>query len=502
MYQDARRELYALAAMIGLSLVLNVATYHLHPVVWQDEAAYTDPAINWLQDKGFTSSGWYAQPKEAFWAGNVPLHQGLLIVWIKAFGFSLMSTRGLNYLFWALSALLFWVGLKRHGLVKDPWLRLLGVAVLLSANTIAFSLRSARPDGIAILLACAAFVVLSMEHKLARNLLLLLLEILFPWAGLQLAVFAGLMGGLYFLLFRRYFVPLAITGAGIAIGAGGLVLFYRAHGVWDGFLASIQDHSAESVELGTRLVEAMVALPETLIRGESFMLLLGAYLYYWVFMIPKEKRMRLVSLVPLILTVAIPFFMRFAGKFPGYYFWMLVIPFTAASLAAVEASWSDRVKFYPVHRAVLIAMVGLGMLVGFPTRLAVSVYEYSQRDHHGMEKLVEDLAISPDAKVFADFHAYFPFKQKGAVVFTPLYLNMLTPAEIQSLDYVAIHPGRLEIFQQLGGNEAWVEIDRWPGDSTGKLKKSYNTVVYARRPSLSTSQAPMSRNQLPVVNEP
>src|SRR4051794_38754213 len=74
-------------------LIANLLTASLSPTVWVDEVLYADPAIRLLERGTFSSSGWYAQSKEEFWAGNVPLHQILLYGWIRLFGVSPTSVR-------------------------------------------------------------------------------------------------------------------------------------------------------------------------------------------------------------------------------------------------------------------------------------------------------------------------------------------------------------------------------------------------------------------------
>src|ERR1700733_10639900 len=74
-------------------LCLNLASGVRYPFVWTDEVMYADPAVNLYLGHGFTSSAWYAQPADAFWAGNVPLHSALLYLWLKLFGFSILAVR-------------------------------------------------------------------------------------------------------------------------------------------------------------------------------------------------------------------------------------------------------------------------------------------------------------------------------------------------------------------------------------------------------------------------
>src|SRR5215471_14715245 len=76
-------------------LLFNLATASRYPFVWTDEVMYADPAVNLYLGHGFTSTAWYAQPSNEFWAGNVPLHSTLLFLWLKIFGFSITTIRSL-----------------------------------------------------------------------------------------------------------------------------------------------------------------------------------------------------------------------------------------------------------------------------------------------------------------------------------------------------------------------------------------------------------------------
>src|SRR5258708_31606661 len=78
-----RAELCGLLLLLSIFLAVNLATASRYPSVWMDETLYTDPAVNLLFGHGFTSTAWPAQPRDHWWAGNVPLHEFLLYGWMK-----------------------------------------------------------------------------------------------------------------------------------------------------------------------------------------------------------------------------------------------------------------------------------------------------------------------------------------------------------------------------------------------------------------------------------
>src|SRR5580658_8324525 len=104
---------------------MNLLTGVRYPFVWIDEVMYADPAVNLYLGNGFTSSAWYVQHADEFWAGNVPLHSALLYLWLKAFGFSILSVRSINYAYWMASALLLWRACLRLSLVAASLARVL-----------------------------------------------------------------------------------------------------------------------------------------------------------------------------------------------------------------------------------------------------------------------------------------------------------------------------------------------------------------------------------------
>src|SRR2546422_11523965 len=103
-----RVETWRVIGLLFCFLLLNLLTSTRYPYVWIDEVMYSDPAVNLYLGNGFTSSAWYAQPSTEFWAGNVPLHTLLLYLWLKLFGFSILSVRSLNCVYMTACCWLLW----------------------------------------------------------------------------------------------------------------------------------------------------------------------------------------------------------------------------------------------------------------------------------------------------------------------------------------------------------------------------------------------------------
>ena len=120
-----RRETILVLGLLLIVLLVNLATALRYPAVWMDEAMYTDPAANLVMGNGFTSTAWYDQTSDRFWAGNTPLHELILSGWIKFFGFSPLSVRAINYIWLVLGAFLVWRFCVHFRYVEKTALRLL-----------------------------------------------------------------------------------------------------------------------------------------------------------------------------------------------------------------------------------------------------------------------------------------------------------------------------------------------------------------------------------------
>ena len=108
-----KSEIISLGVLLSVFFIINLFTVDKFPCVSQDEVMFTDPAANLYLGNGFTSSAWFFQGREEFWAGNLPLYSFLVYCWIKLFGFSLTAVRSFNYVLITGSALFLWLGIIR-----------------------------------------------------------------------------------------------------------------------------------------------------------------------------------------------------------------------------------------------------------------------------------------------------------------------------------------------------------------------------------------------------
>ena len=143
-------------------LLVNLFTAERSPVVWQDEVALVDPAVNLSQGNGFTSTSWW-QTGDRFFAGNAPLHSMLLYPWISLFGVHATATRSLNYVLILGVISVLWLGLRKLDLVRTTRARLLFAALVLCGNGVTFCYRSGRYDCVGMLIVSGIFAALAIN---------------------------------------------------------------------------------------------------------------------------------------------------------------------------------------------------------------------------------------------------------------------------------------------------------------------------------------------------
>jgi len=447
-----RSEPWWVAGLILVVLALNLATGDRCPAVWIDEAAYTDPAWNLHLGHGFTSSAWYAQGPDEFWAGNVPLHSALLYLWTSVFGVSVLAVRAMNYVLISISAVVLWLAVKRLGLVPRPPYRIALVALLLSGFGICFSYRSGRPDAICILLASAAALAYSIPNRTARLATVAALGALFPIAGLQLVVYAALLCLLLLPWLRwGYFAEAVALATGCLAGIGLLFVFYSYHGVWAEFLAStIGRHSAGGAE-GLLGRFGGLRIPGG-VKDPSFVLVMLAV---FTLAVGTGMRWRFAWRSPLGLAIAIGVGMpillyAMRGQYPCYYAWMTYVPVCICLCSALASG--PPVLPVDVGRIKAPALLGPACLVGLPLVLAMTAVQWNDRDYRRIEDLVQR-ELQPNDIVYCDGAAYYAVKEKARVETGQRHLQAMKPWQKARISALVIDPAQLETVRQIVGGQ-------------------------------------------------
>ncbi|HSY73863.1 MAG TPA: hypothetical protein VK810_00190, partial [Dongiaceae bacterium] len=416
---------------------LNLATGMRYPAVWSDEAMYSDPAIHFVLGKGFTSTAWYVQTGDKFWAGNTPLHALALIEWVRLFGLSPLAVRSINYFWFVAGTFFVWRFCVRAQLAKRMGLRLLLIALLACDSGVSFSYRSGRPDMIGYCLCAAALWAATISSRSVRYISLVLLGFLFPWAGMQLLPFLALAAGLILIFFgRRAALNGVCAGIGAAIGLVGLYIFYQSHGVWNDFMASVKLHA--SGEMSKVYGHAQLnVIPEMLMRDRSapFLLLLTIILIWWCWKNRNAVSTK-ISLFALAAGFCIPVGMHLIGIFPIYYGWMAALPVTLAichylSLQPLASPWIKVIAFVLLSSAIL---------VGLPMRLGVAALRLNEQPYSVADKFVANHLNSSD-NVYIDYMVYYPAIRTANKIYMLRYFqNVMTPEEKHSLTALVIRP--------------------------------------------------------------
>src|SRR4028119_1304776 len=107
-----------------------------------DEIMFIDPATNLYLGNGFTSSAWFAQAKNEFWAGYPPLYSLILFLWMQIFGFSIATAKSLNYVLIIVAGLLLWLSVIRLNLVNSTRSRVTLIAIFLANLEDSFNYRT------------------------------------------------------------------------------------------------------------------------------------------------------------------------------------------------------------------------------------------------------------------------------------------------------------------------------------------------------------------------
>jgi len=436
----SRKETLVVIALVALYLVVNLATSSRFPAVWDDEVMFADPGVNLYLGHGFTSSAWFFQPRDEFWAGNTPLYSVLLSVWLRLFGFSLESVRSLGYVLMAASTLTLWWSTIRHGLIASARARVLFVVVLLLEYGCAFMYRTGRYDTLGLFLVALAALAASIGHPAVRCFCLGGIALLVPLTMVALCVYAAVIGTLL-LLFggRTFWKEVASIVIGLAAGTALLYGIYRSQGVWDDFTRTAEHLRTMGMGRGFSKEPGLFLLLVTCmllaIRGYS----------------AGERNWRTPFGFGLAVGVLFPVVMYILGRFPTYNAWMAVIPLVLGLFSRPDLdTWSDQTT-----RILIGTLLMLVCLSGLPLQLAVAVFFWKERDYARVEELV-DRNVGATDWVFCDAQAYYAAKRRAATVFTSSYHRhedpQFSPEEKERITVLIIPPKVLEsTTRRLGG---------------------------------------------------
>jgi len=322
---------------------------------------------------------------------------------------------------------LLWLGMLRSRLVLTPGWRLGAVGFFLVSDS-SFSLAmTGRPEPVCILIACAAWLSLTFEHRAARWGSLIACGLATPWAGLQLAVclaFAG-VGAILFYHTRYWREVLALAVGGI-LGAASLLFFYRHMGVLDAFLLNISPHTSASV-LHSKLT-GMEHVRQGAFRLGGFtspssawavLLSLGACLFAFL-----HKHHQRLAVLNLGFIAGLPLLLITLGVFPHYYGCYWLLPMTVILFALLSAGVMGTALRTTIMAVLL--WVSVPMPGAYLWRTLVQGLPAALSDRHERLTLFLKNAVHSNDMAWVDCRIWFATKPLVKGLFSTNWLKQAT----------------------------------------------------------------------------
>lgn len=465
--------------------------------VWSDEVLLTDPAANLFLGNGFTSSAWYFQSKEEFWACNAPLHAIFLFLWIKVFGLNIVSVRAFNYVLIGIASLFMWATIYRTQIIPSAKNRLIFVSLVVFSQSVSFSYLSGRYDCLAITLFSGAAFAYTLRPSWTRNTALLSVSALISAAGFHLLPYATIiLFLLYIFIGKAFFKPAIWIVLGLSLGLLSVLSVYAYQGVFSTFIETVGGHSLSHIEvpesakstveskiifvlgnffpiLGFRLQEFSRWYTQDISFG---LLLLASLLSLVLLKVQGVPTLRSPLTFGLTVGLVVPLAMGLFRNYPDYYTWMATIPLClgVASSLPSKAIGSSRNLVTVFVFSLLVA----AMLVGLPRRL-LPVVQHLQASRYGVVEDFVQSHVKPEDKVFSDFGPYYAIKKQVGFVLFPTYLGLMSQAEKDQLDTLLLdtkqfhhHYKDIDLFSRIDGE--WYE--------TGETLETpqYNLKIFRR----------------------
>ncbi len=479
------KELRWFLLLVGMFFLVNLITLSRFPSVWVDQVEFADPAVRLATGHGFTSTAWFGQDSDHFFAGNVPLYSGLLGGWLSLVGSGLVTERLFNILLFIGFMFLAWRFLRTSELVSKPGWRLTAMALLATGHAMAFSFRSGRYDVTGMFLAAAA---LNLWTARRGRIFLIAVGMLMPAAGLQMLP-ATFVACAILLLFqqRDAIKPSAMLLGGCTAGAVGLGILYSSFGVWADFRRSVSaiGMAAQS------LTDKMRSIPAAYLHDKSGLLVFAAGLLLLISAArTRATRRRRFVMGALCLAIMLPAVLQMAGKFPIYYGWMIFVPLTFACTSLASDEWKN--IGLPI-RALAACLLTAAMAIGLPLRIVSVIASWNEREPQLLDAFVK-ANVPPGETVLADFKLYYALRDTGAHPILPTYIPALRPSEREKISVLLLRQADLPAAQRALGDDweptgEFLLPPRCPGiflRSISELRdESYPIVAYRRAGQIS-----------------
>ncbi|MGG6294654.1 hypothetical protein ACQ4M4_09530 [Leptolyngbya sp. AN02str] len=507
-----------LIAILAVFLITVTAlSAHLWPV-WMDEVLLTDPAANLFLGHGFTSSAWYYQPRDEFWACNAPLYALLLFVWLKLFGLHITTTRLFNYLFISLAIGLIWWSVKRLKLVATMRDRFILLGLILLSYGVSFNYLSGRYDCLAIVLFSALLLAYTFAPSLPRTIALIGIGFFIPLSGFHLVPYVAILAAMLFpFLGKPMLKPFVQVVVGITLGLIAAVALYSSYGVLDTFIETVGGHtlsglnivpdSAKDASVTQKMLFVLmniIPILEERFRGivtwyvqdGSFLLLMGAAIALaFIQRSNRQFQWRSPLGFGLLAGLAVPLVMGLLRNYPEYYAWMAIIPLSIG-IGSTLAGFQHSLLRRSGSLVVVILLLASGV-PGLPRYLVPSLWHWQDRNYERVEQFVQ-AHISPQEFVYSDFAPYYAIRKRVETVLFPTYLDVMTDEEKSEVSTLILDLGQrhenyqnIGLFDRLGGD--WYETNAVLNTSQFELR------IFRRQSAISDGKMPLlsHRERLP-----
>jgi len=497
-----RAEWLVVAGLLLSFWGFHAATYNWYPTAWSDEVSYSEPAINLAQHRGFTTSVWQLQPSGTFWAAGPPLYGLLLSGWLRITGTSLLSVRSFNFTLFAAAALLLWVATWRFRLIRFALLRI-GLIVLMELGYgISLASRSARPDVLGMLWLVLLFLAFGIRSPRRRGLTLLLLAIVTPWIGLQVALYAALASIIGWAVHRSVArSDLLHVGLGVALGACLLASFLASRHAYTYYRLLVRGfaQSGGLSNVGNALVSYFKDL-----SCVPLIIALGYFLVARSAVLAARTRRIILSFG--LVYLAVPLVFCLSADFRAYYAYMIYLPL----LLAFCHVWSESETLRPPNRAgghrLIFAGAGVAaVILGLPLRLLLTGTFCEVAPRAELMNVVAS-HLRADDEVFSEYFTFFEVKMITPHVYVPFSARGLCPICASGLELTQEERRRVNVIivkleqtdsvaGYFGGK--WIAVAAPFGDSVA-TRKLARIPVFGRMLETLFYHAPTARFQVQI----
>jgi hypothetical protein len=404
-----------------------------------DEVYFADPAINFLQGRGYVTTAWLVTRQFETHVSTAPAYSLLLILWLKLWGISQTAVRALPAVLALGSAWVFWRACLRAGWIKSGRAGAILIGVVILDYGYAFSYTCGRPDALSALLVAAMFYFSTLQNRRTAWVAVGAIALLLPFVQWSCVIYVFLLSLALLLIFRKKALPgLLVVGAGMAAGLLVQRAVYVHFGLWDTWMNTIKSEGAESLiqRIGYRMTwDALLHNHKNTIPKDFSALAVLAGLA-WVYI--RSKRLHRPAGVRLaksawIIAIIVSTGMYLLGKFPSYYGWMLGFPLAAILGSYFDQAWPEGRR--EAKTAALIAALAGG--VGLPLQIGLASYDWKDRNPAAVSAWLSQ-KINRDDVVFCDYPFYYIAKERAKVVFTGRYFNLLTQEETSRISLAIV----------------------------------------------------------------